>query len=171
MIFLLVYIYENKNLTVNSLNETEAITIEILNKEGENVGKGFLKEDRSGVKLQLNVHSLTAGEHGFHVHEVGECKNPDFITAGGHFNPMDKQHGFQNPSGHHSGDLENIIVNLDGNVNTEVVLSNVTLKEGEEHSLLDHDGSSIVIHQLKDDYLTDPSGNSGPRIACGEINK
>jgi len=162
-------ISESKNISVNSFNET--LTIEFFNKEGGDIGSAHLIEDKDGVRLQLSLYDLSPGEHGFHVHEVGECKKPDFNSAGGHFNPAEKQHGFENPAGYHSGDLENIIADQDGNVNSEVVLSHVTLKEGEEHSLLDLDGSSIVIHQFLDDYKSDPSGNSGLRMACGVINK
>ncbi|NDI36297.1 superoxide dismutase family protein [Chengkuizengella sediminis] len=170
IIFTIWYIYEYKILSVNNLNETETLTIEFFNKEGEDIGNAHLIEDRGGVRLQLNFHDLAPGQHGFHVHEIGECKKPDFKSAGGHFNPTEKQHGFENPLGYHLGDLENIIADQDGKVNTEVELRNVTLKGEGAHSLLDHDGSSIVIHQHMDDYISDPSGNSGSRIGCGVIN-
>ncbi|HWL12343.1 MAG TPA: superoxide dismutase family protein, partial [Ureibacillus sp.] len=108
-------------------------------------------------------------EHGIHIHEVGKCEKPTFETAGAHFNPLEKQHGIENPQGPHLGDLPNIAPEEDGTVQVEFVAKNLTLEPGMENSLLDKDGSAIVIHEDPDDYKTDPAGNSGTRIACGVI--
>ncbi len=90
-------------------------------------------------------------------------------TAGAHLNPYQKQHGFNNPHGFHAGDLLNIEVGPDGTVETDLVSPTVTLKRGEPNSLLRDGGTSLMIHEKEDDYVTDPSGNSGSRIACGPI--
>jgi Cu-Zn family superoxide dismutase len=101
---------------------------------------------------------------------VPKCEGPDFKSAGPHFNPEGKKHGFDSPDGHHAGDMKNFTVGADGKVKTELEDSDVTLKDG-PHSLLSNGGTAIVIHAKADDYKTDPSGNSGDRIACGVITK
>jgi Cu-Zn family superoxide dismutase len=110
------------------------------------------------------------GPHGLHIHEVARCEEPRITTAGGHFNPEKKQHGTQNPAGPHAGDLPNITIGPDGNGRLETVESRIRLSGG-PLSLFDADGSAIVIHAAPDDYTTDPTGNSGDRIACGVIVK
>ena len=99
------------------------------------------------------------------------CTPPDFESAGAHFNPTHKQHGFENPKGFHLGDLPNIEVDAEGKVTAVLTTNEFTLKPNVENSLLDSDGSALVIHKDADDYKTDPSGNSGPRIACAAIGK
>src|SRR5690606_6773260 len=104
-----------------------------------------------------------------HIHETGKCDPPEFKTAGAHFNPSEKQHGFNNPKGFHSGDLPNIEVNEDGSVNVEIITAAVTLEKKKPNSLLKKGGTSLIFHEKADDYITDPAGNSGARIACGII--
>ena len=101
------------------------------------------------------------------MHEVGRCDAPAFTTAGGHFNPEGKQHGFRNSSGSHAGDLPNVSPPQSGSLTFDVLLPNASLSG--RNALLDADGAAIVVHASADDYLTDPSGNSGSRIACGVI--
>ena len=113
--------------------------------------------------------TLAQGVHGIHFHEKGKCKGPDFESAGAHLNPGKKQHGFQNPKGFHAGDLPNVTVKDDGTVNADLVTNQVTLEKGQPNSLLKKGGTALVIHAQADDYKTDPSGNSGARIACGAI--
>jgi Cu-Zn family superoxide dismutase len=121
------------------------------------------------VKIHLEAKGLPPGVHGFHIHQTGKCEPPSFTSAGDHLNPTHKQHGFYNPKGFHAGDLPNIQVAADGTVRADVESKNVTLKKGEPNSLLRKGGTSLVIHEKADDYVTDPSGNSGSRIACGVI--
>jgi Cu-Zn family superoxide dismutase len=98
------------------------------------------------------------------------CEPPDFKSAGGHFNPTGKQHGFDNPQGHHAGDMMNFTVKEKGTAKATVKDDDVVLGTGSEaNSLLSNGGSSIMVHAKADDYKTDPSGNSGDRIACGPI--
>lgn len=141
----------------------------IVNSEGKEIGTAELTETKKGVKIRLILSGLEPGEKAVHFHEIGKCDSPNFTTAGVHFNPSDKEHGFDNPKGYHAGDLPNLVILKDGTVDVEIVTSNVTLEKGQKNSLLDEDGSALVIHAGPDDYITDPSGNSGDRIACGII--
>lgn len=138
--------------------------------DGNEVGQATFSEGDNGVLIQVEVQGLTveaAGEHGIHIHTMGAC-TPDFQAAGGHFNPTNTQHGLDNPNGPHAGDLPNITIDENGNATYEAVAELVTLDEG-DNSLLDSDGSAIIIHAGPDDMVTDPAGDSGDRIACGVI--
>ena len=141
----------------------------VVDSTGKNIGTAELTETESGVRVRLLLKGLEAGKKAIHFHEVGKCDPPKFTTSGSHVNPAKKQHGFDNPKGYHAGDLPNLKVNEDGVVDLEITTPNVTLKKGEPNSLLDEDGSTLIIHEKEDDYVTDPSGNSGDRIACGII--
>lgn len=140
-------------------------TAELRDKDGVVVGLATLTEQSAGVRVVLTASKLSAGQHGWHLHAVGKCEPADFASAAGHFNPEGKQHGAQNPQGAHAGDLGNLSVGADGTARADVV-AKVTLGTGAS-SLFDADGSAIVIHAAADDDKTDPSGNSGARIACG----
>lgn len=145
------------------------LSADLKNANGESIGKVAFEFNADGsVKLLLNAEGLSAGEHAFHIHDVGECIAPDFQSAGSHFNPEQKQHGKNNPAGHHAGDLPNILVSDDGFAAMEVEIEAGRLTEA---ALLDGDGTSVLIHERADDYATDPAGNAGARIACGVINK
>jgi Cu-Zn family superoxide dismutase len=130
------------------------------------VGAANFTDTYSGVLIVGNVTGLGLGAHGIHVHAVGKCDAP-FTTAGPHFNPASKRHGFQNPQGPHLGDLPNIDTPAAGQLRFEFLLPGVSLKG--TNALLDADGASIVIHAGRDDYKTDPAGDSGSRIACGVL--
>jgi Cu-Zn family superoxide dismutase len=144
--------------------------VELKDTEGRSVGNVILWDQGTGVGLELHLHDLTPGEHAIHFHQVPKCESPDFKSAGGHFNPDHKKHGFDNPEGHHAGDMTNFTVGADGKANLHLEDKDVTLKEG-PHSLLGGEGSAIVVHAKADDYKTDPSGNSGDRVACGVVTK
>jgi Cu-Zn family superoxide dismutase len=143
--------------------------VEVKDAQGKDVGTVVIWDQGSGVALQLNLHDLTPGEHAIHFHQVPKCEAPDFKSAGGHFNPESKKHGFDNPEGHHAGDMKNFTVGADGRAKAELEDTDVTLKDG-PHSLLTN-GAAIVVHAKADDYKTDPSGSSGDRVACGVITK
>lgn len=143
----------------------------LVNTKGERVGEATLTETPKGVKIVLQVEHLPPGVHAFHIHENGVCATPDFASAGGHFNPFGKQHGLENPAGPHAGDLPNITVAPDGTAKVEMLTKLVTLKVGPKNSLFKPGGTSLVIHAGPDDYVTDPAGNAGPRIACGVITR
>ena len=141
--------------------------------DGNSVGTADFVEGPGGlnitVKLQPGQQGVEPGEHGIHFHETGDI-SPDFEAAGEHFNPTNAQHGFNNPRGPHSGDLENITVNEDGSASYTTTTNLATLSAG-PNSLLDSDGSALVIHAQADDYKTDPSGESGDRVAAGVIRE
>lgn len=145
------------------------LQIGIINAKGESIGMAMLHEQEDGVHIKIQVSKLSPGKHGFHVHENGICEGPDFKTAGDHFNPEKRQHGFLNSKGPHDGDLPNLTVGADGTAKAEFVDNRITLAKGKPNSLLKQGGTSLVIHETVDDYRTDPSGNSGARIACGVI--
>jgi len=133
---------------------------------GVRVGTATLTDTYSGILVVGSVTGVGLGAHGIHVHSVGKCDAP-FTTAGPHFNPLGKQHGFMNPNGPHLGDMPNLDTPAAGALRFEVLLPGVTLKAN--NALLDADGAALVIHSARDDYKTDPSGDSGSRIACGVI--
>ena len=141
---------------------------ELFNSKSEKIGTVSLSETKGGVKIRVQASGLPPGEHGIHFHETGLCTPPKFLTAGEHFNPKGKQHGLKNSSGPHEGDLPNLKVENDGTVTMEFVTSQVTLKPGKD-SLLKKGTTALVIHAKPDDQVTQPSGGSGDRIACGVI--
>ena len=141
---------------------------DIKNAEGKTIGTASLRGTKDGVLLTINVNGLPEGLHAVHVHSVGKCEGPAFTSAGPHFNPMNKQHGLENAAGPHAGDLPDMYVEKNGAGRYEVLLDGITLGSGET-SIFDADGSAIVIHVTADDNVTDPTGNSGDRIACGVI--
>jgi superoxide dismutase, Cu-Zn family len=147
---------------------TNTATAEIKNAAGEVVGTATLVEVSGGVRVLLEAKRLPPGAKAVHIHAVGVCDPPAFTTAGPHFNPDGKKHGLENPEGPHAGDLPNLTVDADGSGRLESMNEHITLAPG-PRSVLDADGSAIVIHAAPDDFATDPAGNAGPRIACGVI--
>lgn len=138
--------------------------------QGKTVGEATLRESSAGVLVKLDLQGAPAGTHAFHVHTVGKCDPPDFMTAGGHFNPTTMKHGLMASGGPHAGDMPNLYVPADGKLSVEVLDTNVTLAAGQK-SLFDADGSALVLHATADDYSTDPAGNAGARIACGVVTR
>ena len=146
------------------------LDVEIFNADGDSLGVAKLKEMPDGVQVSLNLEGLPPGEHGIHIHETGKCDPPDFKTAGNHFNPDEKEHGLLHPEGAHAGDLPNIIVEDDGTVVIDLMAPELTLKDG-KFSVFGKDGTAIIITEEPDDGMTQPTGESGARIACGVITK
>lgn len=160
------------------------------NVDGEQVGTASFVELEAGVVISVEVEGFEPGDHGIHLHETGICDpsgDKPFSSAGGHFNPYDASHGpgpfadatpvavpaegtpAADVSMSHAGDLGNITIADDETGELEITTGAVTLAPGAENSLFDDDGSALVIHEDPDDLMTDPSGNSGVRIACGVI--
>lgn len=138
--------------------------VALVNASGQPIGSVTPAQTSGGVSLAISSSGLPHGLHGVHVHAVGRCDGPGFESAGPHWNPAARKHGLQNPQGAHAGDLPNITASSGGIARDIVVLAATSLAD-----LGDADGSALVIHAQADDYLTDPSGNSGGRIACAVL--
>lgn len=132
---------------------------------GREVGELMLSEDAGRVSVRGTLRSLPPGEHGMHLHMAARCE-PPFASAGDHWNPSEREHGLENPAGPHLGDLPNLTVVADS-----TATFNFTNPEGTLATLLDFDGASVIVHADRDDSRTDPSGNSGDRIACGVVTQ
>ena len=158
--------------TVNAQeNTTYNATAVMKDANGTIIGLATFTQGSSGpVHITVSVSGLMPGLHGIHIHDKGICIGPSFTSAGGHYNPLGKEHGFLNPKGPHAGDLPNLEVGADGKGNMNVTTKLVTLSPGPT-TLFTANSTSLVIHAGPDDLITDPAGNSGARIACGVIEK
>ena len=146
--------------------EAEAMAA-MMDAEGDSVGTVALKQGPHGTLLHARLTGLPPGTRAIHVHESGACEPPDFESAGDHYDPDDRAHGFFNEDGYHPGDLPNIHVPESGIIEVELFSEHLKLDD----DLFDEDGASLVIHTEADDYRTDPSGDAGGRIACGVIER
>jgi superoxide dismutase, Cu-Zn family len=149
-----------------------AATATLMNASGAPAGTAQLWQEASGlVHVDVSATNLTTGAHGIHFHAVGRCEGgaTAFSTAGGHYNPTNREHGLQNPAGPHAGDAPNLQIGADGSGHLSFTTDRVTLTSGST-SLFDSDGSAIVVHAAADDQMSQPSGNSGARVACGVVN-
>src|SRR5262245_41336360 len=146
-------------------------TATLKNAQGVEIGTATIKAIQpTGVAIEAALTKLPPGTRAFPIHTTGTCTPPDFTSAGGHFNPGGKQHGRDNPNGHHAGDLPNFEVDAKGEGHISYTVPDVTLDDG-PNSLFHAGGTALVVHGGADDNKTDPSGNAGPRIACGVIPK
>ncbi len=133
--------------------------------DGKPAGTATVTAVDGGLNVRLVAQNITPGNHGVHIHMTGACDAPAFTSAGGHWNPAETKHGLDNPEGQHAGDMPNLTVAADGTGTLEYAL-----KGGSFEGLMDADGSAFVIHAGEDDQKTDPSGDSGDRVACGVFN-
>ena len=148
-----------------------AMDVQIADATGRQVGVARLSESGDGIQIEVRVAGLTPGEHGIHVHAAGRCEPPAFESAGPHFSATPKQHGADNPQGPHTGDLPNLTVGSDGTGTGTFTVSGVQLHGTGANGMMQAGGTSLIIHADRDDMLTDPSGNSGARIASGVISQ
>jgi Cu-Zn family superoxide dismutase len=136
---------------------------------GRAIGQARLQQTPNGVLLLLELQNATPGVHAFHIHDVGRCDRPSFDSAGDHLAFGGQQHGLLNIDAH-AGDLPNIHVPVSTQLSVEYLIPDVTIDPG-PRSLLDANGSSLVIHAVKDDYASQPAGAAGDRLACGRIER
>ena len=159
-------------LAACSVNEpTGGPPMALINGSGQTIGTVRAWQTAGGVSFRVDATGLPHGVHGIHVHAVGRCEGPGFESAGPHWNPASRKHGTNNPAGPHAGDLPNVTAAANGVLGETVTVSGANLGtiQGTAGTMLDADGAALVIHATADDYTTDPSGNSGSRIACAVI--
>ncbi|HEV7234521.1 MAG TPA: superoxide dismutase family protein, partial [Sphingorhabdus sp.] len=151
--------------TAKTIAVSEVILADLARADGSWAGVATISKRGDGVFLSLAGEAAAPGTYGMHIHGIGKCQGPAFDSAGPHWNPALKQHGRDNPTGAHGGDLPNVVAGADRKFTLEQKLDDVML-EG-VGGIIDADGAALVIHEKPDDYLTDPSGNSGKRVICG----
>ncbi len=139
-------------------------TATLMTAAGKKVGMVTVSETAGGLHIVVKANDLPPGLHGLHLHTVGKCEAPDFASAGPHWNPTGMKHGSKNPMGPHEGDLPNIMIGADGKGMIAADIPGASFA-----GLLDADGAAMVLHAATDDLMTDPSGNSGARLACGVL--
>ncbi len=147
-----------------TINPTEAVCV-LHPTEGNDV-TGIVRFNvvEDGVRIVADIHGLTPGKHGFHIHQFGDCSASDATTAGGHFNPMNMQHGGPDDLERHVGDLGNVEADSTGHAHYERVDDVISL--GGLNSII---GRAVVVHKDEDDGESQPTGNAGARLACGVI--
>lgn len=130
-------------------------------------GEIHFEQKGKEVTITVNLHRLSPGKHGFHIHEKGDCSAKDASSAGDHFNPTKTSHGGPDTASHHAGDFGNVIADEQGNVAVTITTQDITLGYG-KHSVI---GKSFIVHEKVDDLKSQPAGNAGKRIGCGVIEK
>ncbi|MES2393749.1 MAG: superoxide dismutase family protein [Acidobacteriota bacterium] len=148
------------------------VKVKLKNSGGQDAGTVTFKTVKNGVKVHISLQNVTFGEHAVHIHEHAACDAPDFKSAGGHFNPDMKHHGFDNPMGHHNGDMpKNVMVDENHMGEATFVLNSISLDPAAANSIFANGGTSVVVHEHADDEKSDPSGNAGNRIACAVVKQ
>ena len=170
LVFACIFLALAPAFAMGSKTTPPRLTVYMQNAQGINIGTATLSQAKNGLRISLDLQGLTPGVHAIHVHQISDCTPPDFKSAGGHFNPDRKQHGLGNPQGAHAGDIPNFTVDFNGKAKVTLIAPNLTLGD-DPHSVFRGDGTALVIHANADDMMTDPAGNAGDRVACGEIKK
>jgi Cu-Zn family superoxide dismutase len=163
----------NESASAGSGPVEQAPAVPLAGADGRILGEVRAGDSPQGAVFHISAQALPPGTHGLHIHDVGLCEGPKFETAGGHWNPEGKQHGLHNPQGPHRGDLPNVTVGEDGRLSATVTVEASNLRGsrayGFANQIIDENGAALVIHAGPDDMRTDPSGNSGDRIACAVL--
>lgn len=154
--------------TVVSAAPADSARADVRNADGRSLGTLVMVARDGGVTLSGSLAGLPPGEHGFHVHQTGSCEPPSFSSAGTHLAPAGNAHGFDADGGPHAGDLRNLTVGPDSTAVVDQTNERLALRGGDA-ALLDADGSALIVHAGADDYVSQPSGDSGDPIACGVI--
>ena len=148
----------------------DTLVVPIKTSTGEDAGTATFTQEKSKLSIKLDLKNLPVGQHAVHIHAKSACDAPDFKSAGGHFNPENKQHGTLNPMGHHAGDLPQNVEIGEGHVGQATFkVDYLSLDPTSPNSILANGGTAIIVHEKPDDMKTDPTGNAGNRIACGVI--
>lgn len=134
---------------------------------GADLGEATLTKAPKGVLLEVRLKGLPPGPRGLHFHGAPSCNAPNFVSSGPHQNSEARNHGFLSPSGYHTGDLPNLYVGTDGTAQMDVFLPGAGLTPGQKGTIVGDQGVSLVVKSAADDYFSDPTGNSGARLACG----
>lgn len=138
----------------------------LIGADAQPAGSARLYSEEGVLVLEVAATGLSPGSHGLHLHTTGRCDPPEFTSAGGHWNPTERQHGAAAPAGPHAGDLPDLVAGANGRASLRVPLNDQAQSAGPS-ALLDADGAAVMIHAGPDDMRSDPSGNSGARVACG----
>jgi len=146
----------------------DTVTAALRDAHGQAIAEAVVQQVGDSLRVRIDATRMARGAYGAHLHTIGRCDAPGFTTAGAHWNPTGQQHGKDNPRGMHKGDLPNLMVGTDGRGSLEYTIPDASIS-GPRNPLVDADGAAVVIHAMPDDYRTDPSGNSGARIACGVL--
>jgi superoxide dismutase, Cu-Zn family len=146
-----------------------ALTADLRDAAGRTRARAIVEPAGDSLRVRVEAVAMSPGAYGAHLHAAGRCDPPGFTTAGPHWNPTGQLHGKDNPKGMHKGDLPNLLVGTDGRGSFEYTIPDARLTGGGSGALIDADGAAVVIHAAPDDFRTDPSGNSGARIACGVL--
>lgn len=145
--------------------------VAVLHPTDQHSAKGTVRFRRDGdaVVVTIHVEGLSPGEHGFHVHELGDCSAPDASSAGGHLAPFAAPHGARGAERRHVGDLGNITADARGVATAEFIDSRIALQGVALQQAASILGRSVVVHEGRDDLVSQPSGNAGARVACGVV--
>jgi len=154
-------------LALRAAAKQAKLVVPITTHDGLAAGSATITPHKDGIRIHISAKNLPVGDHAVHIHSIPRCDPPDFKSAGPHFNPTHKMHGYMNPNGPHMGDMPaNLTIGESHTGEATFTLPLLSLE-----SILANGGTSLVIHDHGDDQMTDPSGNSGNRIACAVISR
>ena len=157
---------KDKTMSPDGAVAGDVVSAMIRAHHGVGMGEVLVAVGNDGLMVNVMAEGMKPGTYGVHIHTIGQCDGPDFKSAGGHWNPFGKAHGLDSATGAHAGDMPNLVVGEGGTGALSFTLKNAVMRDG-EGALMDADGAAFMIHAKPDDMKTDPSGDSGDRIACG----